>query len=208
MPRGAYHRWTATEDTRIKTEYPTCHPASMAKELCVSTHALRQRAALLGVAKNNGTRLHAPKGTVTGSWLERGYRVIHISGVGAVLEHRYIMSKFLRRPLKQEEVVHHMNGDKLDNRIRNLRVFPNEASHWQWHREHPEIGSPNPRRVMRTPIEGCLLCTGCGETKQVAEFNTDKGRASGYSQYCRACLKTKNQDYHQRRKARNASKRA
>ncbi len=40
-----------------------------------------------------------------------------------IFEHRYVMSVYLNRPLLQEENVHHINGDRLDNRLENLELW-------------------------------------------------------------------------------------
>lgn len=46
-----------------------------------------------------------------------------------VLMSRLLMERKMRRMLRREEVVHHINGDIKDNRIQNLRLFATNADH-------------------------------------------------------------------------------
>lgn len=52
-----------------------------------------------------------------------------------VFEHRLVMEQFLGRFLTEEEVVHHINGNKTDNRIENLMLFSNHSEHMKYERQ-------------------------------------------------------------------------
>lgn len=58
-----------------------------------------------------------------------GYRIVYKDHPNAnpktkcILEHIYIMSTFLGRPMKKGETVHHKNGIRSDNRLENLELW-------------------------------------------------------------------------------------
>lgn len=66
--------------------------------------------------------------------IRKGYRYLYVPSHNGrrgayVAEHRLVMAAAIGRPLLRSEVVHHLNGDPMDNRPENLWVFPSNAEH-------------------------------------------------------------------------------
>jgi len=84
----------------------------------------------------------------------KSYKCISLKGTQVRL-HRVIMERHLKRKLKSNEIVHHINGDIWDNRPSNLEIHT-RASHARLHCEHIAI----------RPFNGkVLICCSCGKEK-------------------------------------------
>lgn len=90
-----------------------------------------------------------------GSYNLRGYIQVFLgknhpyrcmaSKAGYVPEHRLVMAEFLGRPLTRDEVVHHINNCRDDNRIENLELTDN-ATNRRYAKERASLAE----RILKT----------------------------------------------------------
>jgi hypothetical protein len=119
------------------------------------------------------------KDDVTGN---NGYRKTKTDG-RPTLQHRYVMEKFTGRPLRKNEYVHHINGDKSDNRVSNLQIMTPKEHSFHHNQKYPLV-------------KNCVIC---GE--QFVPHPTKRKRAQTCSSECKGKLLSRR---NQERKSPNA----
>lgn len=91
--------------------FPDCGRPHTADGLCDGHYRQRRRGEEL-----RPLRTTAPPGS--GTTNKSGYRVVR-----GKLEHRVVMEEKLGRPMRDDETVHHINGNRQDNRPENLELW-------------------------------------------------------------------------------------
>jgi hypothetical protein len=132
-----YQRWRLHGDVRAEVPVRRARPCRVegcdrqryARELC-NTHYRR-------LLNDGDVRENEPIRIVTGEGsLSHGYWKIQVPeedrwlmpGLGSTLEHRLVMARALGRPLRDDEVVHHRNGNRTDNRLEKPRTVEHGPS--------------------------------------------------------------------------------
>lgn len=88
---------------------------------------------------------------------------------GYAYEHRLVAETYLGRRLKPSEEIHHIDGDRANNDIHNLRVCARRHSHRVLHRR-------TSRRLRNPGERNPLVCCGCGCHSKLRRFD-GSGRA-------------------------------
>lgn len=142
------NNWTNDEIDKLKRMYPYLSNKDLSKILSRSVESIQHKASRLKLKKdkdvNRLIRGKVREAERCCNW--KGGRKINKKGhvlvlrkghpmadkQGYVLEHRLVMAEHLGRILKSDEIVHHINGIKTDNRIENLKIMTN-AEHTKLH---------------------------------------------------------------------------
>jgi len=137
-----FKRIYCSRECRRKTIYINC--AQCGKQLRAIPSCLPRKKycserckglAIFNIPKNRENNIKSiPKGKDSslwkgGSYVSKGYRIIgrKINRKQArILEHRLVMEKHIGRKLTQNEIVHHIDKNKLNNVISNLEVMTRE----------------------------------------------------------------------------------
>lgn len=134
-------RWNEKEIKKLIRMYPYLTNKDLSKILNRTVSSIQHKASRLNLKKDNDVNKlimsKAKEGEKSSSW--KGGRKTNKDGYilllrkdhpnsdknGYIFEHRIVMEEYIGRLLQQNEIVHHKNGIKNDNRIENLELMTN-----------------------------------------------------------------------------------
>lgn len=118
--------------------------------------------------KNPSILKNAPDGE---GCIFRGYKIITING-RRIFEHRHIMEKYLGRKLNPREIIHHINGNGLDNKIENLKIMTQN--------KHASIHGKERYKHLQRPCDQCgKICKHSSWQQKINKFIFCSRKCSG-----------------------------
>lgn len=98
-----------------------------------------------------------------------------------VYQHRLVIENFFGRTLSSSEIIHHKDGNKLNNDISNLEYHESRSSHIKEHvKESTWAGKGKPRPSIQKKKVSCPICKELFKPKR----RTDKNGVSKDTKTC------------------------